>query len=121
MINTIPHNAYGCSLIEKHKIELPECCPISKNPRPGSNIEISYEPRGKSLEVGSLVKYIHSFKGGTYDEYGQLDIRDIESMLCKITQDCATVLETEVTLHAQLVILPRQGLDVVVIGRCGDK
>lgn len=116
MLKTVPHNAYSCKLVESHKIDLPECCPISKNPRPGSTIEISYRPCEKSLEVKSLVGYIHSFKGGLHDEYGVLIVRDMESMLCRIAHDCATVLGVEVTLQAQLVILPRQGLEIVVKG-----
>lgn len=93
---------------EEHTLDLPSCCPVSKNPRPGSKITISYVPAGKSLEIASLISYIHSFKNGRYDETGQLVIRDMEGMICKIAQDCAHVLDVPVVVKADLHLLPKQ-------------
>ena len=51
-------------ITETRVINLPSCCPISKNPLEGSKIYISYKPAEYSLEVQSLFDHIESFKGG---------------------------------------------------------
>jgi NADPH-dependent 7-cyano-7-deazaguanine reductase QueF len=95
-------------MTEQHTLELPPCCPVSKNPRPGSQITITYKPQGKVLEVGSLFAYIHSFKGGLRDENGNLLVRDMEGMVQRIAQDCAICVGTKVKVVADLQMVPRQ-------------
>lgn len=101
-------NATTGSAYEQHVLELPPCCPVSKNPRPGSVITISYEPCGRSLDIISLYAYIHRFVGGLHNEQGELIVRDMEGMLMAIAEHCAQLLGQTVTLEADLVLLPKQ-------------
>lgn len=106
-LQTIP-NATNGTLIESHTLDIPACCPVSKNPRPGSLLTISYNPCGCSLEVGSLFAYIHSFRGGLRDDQGELLVRDMEGMVMRIAQDCERVLGVPVEVKAELCIVPKQ-------------
>lgn len=100
--------------MEAHIIELPPCCPVSKNPRPGSIIIICYRPQGSVLEVGALYAYIHQYKGGLKDETGTLIIRDMEGMVGLIAEHCAQVVGVPVSVCAQLVIAPKQAMYLLV-------
>lgn len=113
MIETIANTTAGTAR-EQHTLEIPPCCPVSKNPRPGSTITISYVPCGHSLEIASLYAYIHSFVGGLCDEAGTLIVRDMEGMLLAIAQQCAQALRQEVTVEAELQLLPRQIMRLTV-------
>lgn len=107
-------NTTDGSMLEQHILDIPVCCPVSKNPRSGSAITISYHPVGQSLEVASLIALIHSFKGGLYDDEGALIVRDMEGMISRIAQECARVLAIPVTVEADLQILPRQRMKLAV-------
>jgi NADPH-dependent 7-cyano-7-deazaguanine reductase QueF len=87
---------------------------VSKNPRPGSTITISYRPCGCSIEIASLFAFIHSFRGGLYDDSGQLAVRDMEGMIQRIAEECRQVLGVEVEVVADLQLVPRQHMRVVV-------
>lgn len=102
-------------LQECHILALPSCCPVSKNPRPGSTITISYEPANFVLEVGSLFTYIHQFVGGLRDDAGELVVRDMEGMIARIAMDCSQVLGVCVEVVANLTILPKQEMRVCVV------
>jgi NADPH-dependent 7-cyano-7-deazaguanine reductase QueF len=95
---------------EEHTLDLSSCCPVSKNLRPGSKITISYVPAGKSLEIASLIAYIHSFKNGWHDGTGQFVVRDMEGMICRIAQDCTNILLVPVVVKADLYLLPKQDM-----------
>jgi hypothetical protein len=97
---------------ERHTMALSPCCPVSKNPRPGSFVAISYPNKGNVLDVGPLYAYIHQFVGGLHDEQGELIVRDMEGMIARIAQDCAQVLGVPVRVIAQLVIAPKQEMMV---------
>lgn len=99
---------------EQHVFEVPPCCPVSQNPRPGSIITISYAPCGRSLDVISLTGYIHTFIGGKKGENDQLEVRDMEGMLMAIARHCALLLGQTVKLEADLLLLPRQRMRFVV-------
>lgn len=109
MLETVANNTTG-DMQEIHILDIPPCCPVSKNPRPGSKITISYCPAGQSLEIASLIAYIHSFRGGLYDSSGQLVVRDMEGMIDRIASECANILQLKVTVQADLELLPRQGM-----------
>lgn len=94
--------------METHILDVPPCCPVSKNPRPGSKLIIRYKPAGKVLEVGALYAYLHQYKGGLKDESGNLIVRDMEGMISLITQHCSEVLGVPVQVRANLVIAPKQ-------------
>jgi 7-cyano-7-deazaguanine reductase len=115
-LETVPNATTTCRILEQHILEIPPCCPKSKNPRPGSTITIQYRPRGYSLEIGSLIRYIHTFVGGKRDISGSLEVRDMEGMICRIAQDCACVLGVPVRVTAQLLLLPRQQMYLVARG-----
>src|SRR5690349_10975122 len=102
-MNTTNGTAY-----ERHELELSPCCPVSKNPRPGSRLIISYRPCGYSLEIASLYAYIHQFRGGLYNDNGCLIVRDMEGMLLCIAADCAQMLGVSVRVYALLNLAPRQ-------------
>ncbi len=112
-LQTVPNTTTG-NILETHTLEIPPCCPVSKNPRPGSTITISYRPFGCSLEIASLFAFIHSFRGGFYDEQGQLLVRDMEGMILRIAEECALVLGVEVEVIADLQLVPRQQMRIVV-------
>jgi hypothetical protein len=101
-------NEKRCSFIEhEHVLNLPECCPISHNPRPGSTIALSYKGKDTFLEVYSLRKFVDSYRGG------KDGVRSMEGMLQEITQACATVLGVEVRMEAMLVLEPQQKMRVI--------
>jgi NADPH-dependent 7-cyano-7-deazaguanine reductase QueF len=110
----LPVTFSGVVLQECHTLALPPCCPISKNPRDGSTISISYEPVNSVLEVASLFAYIHQFVGGLRDEAGELVIRDMEGMIVRIAQDCSQVLGVPVEVQTNLVVLPKQEMKLRV-------
>jgi|SRR5216110_396610 len=115
-LQKIPNITDTHRILEQHILEIPPCCPKSKNPRPGSTITIQYRPRGNSLEVGSLIRYLHTFIGGKRDAADRLEVRDMEGMICRIAQDCALILDVPVRVTAQLVILPKQQMRLVARG-----
>lgn len=87
---------------ETHIIPLLSCCPISGNPRPGSEVSIEYRANDFFLEVASLRAYVDSYVGG------RGDVRSMEGMIQQITQDCANALKTSVHTRATLTIEPNQ-------------
>lgn len=100
--------------LEVHSLELPQCCPVSKNPFPGSNIKICYRPRRLVLEVAALKAYINQFRGGLKDDSGAIVVRDMEAMISRIAQDCASAAGVPVTVCADLAIMPRQSMYILV-------
>lgn len=103
MIDTQANLHPHVRIYQTHIIDLPSCCPVSKNPQPGSTIKISYHAKAVFLEVYSLHEYVHSYING------RGDVRSMEGMLQQIAHDCAKVLSVKVIAEA-LVILD-----------CGDK
>jgi hypothetical protein len=102
--------------LEIHELELPtECCPVSKNPFPGSKIFIGYLSR-HCLEVGSVLHYLHSFIGGLKNAQGELLIRDQEGMICEVADEASRKLRTFTFTYARLVIKPREIMHLFTIG-----
>jgi hypothetical protein len=112
-LKSVP-NATDGTITEMHTLDIPSCCPVSKNPRPGSKLVIRYRPDGRSLEIASLYAYLHSFRGGLCDESGQLIVRDMEGMILKIADECRSVLGVNVDVVAELVVMPRQEMTLIV-------
>ena len=115
-LKVLPNNTTGQRLFEQHVLDLPTCCPISKNPRPGSRITISYRAKEMILDITPLYAYIHRFVGGLYNETGELEVRDMEGMLLRIAQDCSQVVGVPVRVTAQLIVLPKQEMRIVTRG-----
>jgi len=90
-------------------LPLPECCPVSRNPRPGSTLTIRYRPGPWVLEVYSLKAHVQRFVGGHPD-----GTRNMEAMIQRIAQDCADLLEIPVFCHAHLLLHPDQEMRLSV-------
>ncbi|GHO61333.1 hypothetical protein KSC_002250 [Ktedonobacter sp. SOSP1-52] len=112
----LPNNITTQRMLEQHTLELPDCCPVSKNPRPGSKVTISYRAKEMVLDITPLYAYIHQFVGGLRTETGELDVRDMEGMLLRIAHDCAQVVRVPVRVTAQLYVLPKQEMKIVARG-----
>jgi NADPH-dependent 7-cyano-7-deazaguanine reductase QueF len=89
-------------MIEIHELDIPSCCPVTKNPQPGSVLKIKYRPKRVILEVEYLEIYIREYVGG------RLDVRSMEGMVQNIAQDCARTLGVKVKVTAKLILLPKQ-------------
>ena|SRR5688572_18255564 len=91
---------------ETHILPLSQCCPISGNPKEGSEVSIEYRANEHFLEVASLREYVDSYIGG------RGDVRSMEGMIQQITQDCADAVKTSVHTQARLVIEPNQRMTI---------
>lgn len=91
---------------ETHIVPLSECCPISGNPKEGSEVSIEYRANDWFLEVESLRAYVDSYVGG------RGDVRSMEGMIQQIAQDCANAVQTSVHVLANLNIEPRQRMKI---------
>jgi len=86
-----------------HLVPIPECCPVSHNPKPGSTIRVSYRPASIVVPVEALEEKVRSYIGGFES------IRGMEEMIQDIARwSCA---ETGVPIRAvaDLVIQPPYG------------
>lgn len=81
-------NECQIATLSTHIIPLPQCCPVSRNPQPGSLITVMYRPVPTVLEVYSLTAYVNLY-GTRNAPYG---IRNMETMIQQIAQDCADLL-----------------------------
>lgn len=97
ILRTQPNLDLDIHTYERHMLPLPSCCPVSANPQSGSEIIVSYIPKGSFLEVYSLSAYINSFVGGHPD-----GVRDMEGMIQKIAHDCAEAIQVEVKVRAKI-------------------
>jgi hypothetical protein len=90
----------------RHQVQLEKYCPVSKNPLPGSTLTISYFSRGKVLDVIPLIIHVGKYVGGLRDEQGQLVIRDMETLIQRISDDCCEALGVMVKARADLILWP---------------
>lgn len=102
MIKTQPNERRCGEMVERHEFEIPPCCPVTKNPQPGSFLKIKYRPRENILEVQSLHDYIKEYVGG------RLDVRSMEGMIQNIAQDCANSTGVKVKVTCRLILVPTQ-------------
>lgn len=92
------HNPFPRMLTEQeHTIELPELCPASRNPSPGSSLRIGYRSSQRFLEVFSLNTYIQAFVGHKL-------VRDVEQLTQSIARDCTLLLQEEVWVEGNFVL-----------------
>ena len=94
-------------MMETHIFAIEGCCPMSKNPLPGSTIKITYRPESLILEVAALRAYIDSYIGG------RGEIRSMEGMIQQITQHCANATQVHCRVIAELKINPSQEMHLV--------
>jgi hypothetical protein len=105
----------GVSLWVCNQVEVAKCCPVSRNPKPGSVLSIQYRSGKRTLEVYSLHRYIQSFVGGHPD-----GTRNMETMIQKVAQDCADALGVPVRVSAELILAPQQRMRVVCRAEADD-
>lgn len=89
-----------------HSVPVPECCPVSKNPRPGSTVRVSYLPRDIVVPVEMLEERVRSYIGGFES------IRGMEEMIQDIARWCAVEAGVRVRVVADLIIQPPYGGDL---------
>lgn len=89
-----------------HSLSIPQCCPVTRNPQPGSELTILYSPLKTLLEVAALRAYIDSYQGG------RGDVRSMEGMIQNIAQDCADCINQVVKAVAELNLEPNQKMTV---------
>jgi 7-cyano-7-deazaguanine reductase len=113
---TLPNNTSGQRLFMQHAVDIPPCCPVSRNPRPGSTLTVVYRAKEQVLEVASLYAYLHQFVGGLRASDGQFVVRDMEGMLLRVAQDCAQAVNVPVRIYARWHVAPRQQVKVIARG-----
>jgi NADPH-dependent 7-cyano-7-deazaguanine reductase QueF len=113
-LKTQPNEDRCASTWVTHKLALPKCCPVTGNPFPGSEIEITYTPNFFILEVAALHAYIQSYVGG------RGDVRSMEGMIQNIAQDCSNCIEQTVKVIANLSLEPTQKMRVECITNPND-
>jgi hypothetical protein len=111
----MPDEAPAVPMWIENRLLLPRCCPVSKNPQPGSTLRLRYRARGRVLEVYSLKAYIESFVDGHAD-----GTRNMEAMIQRIAQTCADALQTPVRACAELELVPYQHLRLTCMARPND-
>jgi len=112
-LRTMPNERPDVGMSERHRLrlDLPGCCPVSGNPRPGSTLTLSYRPGETVLEVFSLHAYVESFIGG------RGEVRSMEAMIQTITAEAAKALGVPVVGIADLVLFPSQEMRLVCRAR----
>lgn len=105
MLKTLPNLQTTVSVWQCHILELPQCCPVSQNPQPGSKIYIYYRAKGYHLEVYALKNFIQSFVGGQRCPVTRkVEVREMEHMIQEITKQCANAVQTRVKVKAFLIL-----------------
>lgn len=96
------HDAVG--IRQHHSVELPEMCPVSHNPRPGSILTLSYTPDRWVLEVYGLRVVAHRFVGGFDGNEHYPAERNMEGAIQLIAQMAADAVVVPVRARADLVL-----------------
>ncbi|MGO6879446.1 hypothetical protein ACC734_17035 [Rhizobium ruizarguesonis] len=91
------------SAFVSHALPIPECCPVSKNPRPGSTVRVSYLPKNIVVPVEALEERVRGYIGGFES------IRGMEEMIQDIAQWRAIETGVRVRAVADLIIQPPYG------------
>lgn len=89
-----------------HSVPVPECCPVSHNPRPGSAVRVSYRPKRVVVPVEALEERVRGYVGGFES------IRGMEEMIQDIARWCAQETGVAVRVVADLVIQPPYGGEI---------
>lgn len=85
-----------------HTIDLPQCCPVSGNPQPGSTLTVAYRPNGVVFPVEDLRDMITEYVGG----HSSRNVRNMEEMIQDVAQRATDVTHVRVRVRADLRILP---------------
>lgn len=94
-LKTIPNAKPHLHMVVEHVLHLPELCPVSHNPAPGSTLTLRYVAGTRLLELFSLDAYIDALIGHPV-------VRDIEFFVQTVAQDAANAAGVEVTATAEV-------------------
>jgi hypothetical protein len=98
----------GIPMLVQHEIDVPACCPISRNPFCGSRMAVTYRPsRGVVLPVETLRDMVAEYAGG----HAARGVRGMEEMIQDIAARTAHIVGTMVRVRADLIIVPFGGGD----------
>lgn len=95
LLRTIANARPGLSTEIEHILELPELCPKTQNPRPGSTLRLRYQAGARLLELFSLDEYVRAFVGHPV-------VRDMEFFVQTVAQDAADALGLSVVATADV-------------------
>ncbi|WP_102127297.1 hypothetical protein [Deinococcus planocerae] len=110
-LKTIANARPGLPTVVEHVLHLPELCPATHNPAPGSTLTLRYEAGERLLELFSLDAYVDAFVGHPV-------VRDMEFFVQTVAQDSADALGAEVTASADVRFKAlRQEQRVTVLAR----
>lgn len=96
------HDAVG--IRQHHSVDLPEMCPVSRNPQPGSTLALSYTPGQWVLEVYGIREVVRRFVGGFPGDGHYPAERNMEGSVQLIAQMAADALGVPVRARAGLVL-----------------
>lgn len=109
LLKTIANARPGLPTVVEHILHLPELCPASHNPAPGSTLTLRYAAGERLLELFSLDTYIDAFVAHPV-------VRDMELFVQTVAQDAANAAGVEVTATADVRLnRVRQGQRVTVV------
>ncbi|KAA0890021.1 hypothetical protein [Pusillimonas sp. ANT_WB101] len=97
ILKTITNPNPGMHTLQEHVIQLPELCPASGNPGPGSFLRIRYRSRSHFLEVFSLDVYVRAFIGHPV-------VRDVEMLTQVVARDGMRALGHKVKVQGCFVL-----------------
>lgn len=110
-LRTIANARPGLHTVVEHVLHLPELCPASHNPAPGSTLTLRYAAGERLLELFSLDTYIDAFIAHPV-------VRDMEVFVQTVAQDAANAAGVEVTACADVHLnRVRQDQRVTVVAR----
>lgn len=88
-----------------HSTPIPQCCPVSGNPLPGSKLTVCYMPNTVVFPVEDLAEFVSEYVGG------RGDIRGMEEMIQELAARVRDVVGVPVRAFADLIIQPPFGGD----------
>ncbi len=105
-IGCIPNPNPALDTHQAHVLELPELCPSTQNPLPGSTIVVHYKGKAAFLDAASLSAYIRASTGHPM-------AHSVEALTQAVALDCAQALQQKV--HAEGRFLLRGLAQTVVV------
>lgn len=108
LLRVIDNACPGLPTEVEHLLYLPELCPATGNPKPGSTLRLRYQAGAKLLELFSLDAYLDAFIGNP-------KVRDMEYFVQTVARDAALALGQEVEAVAEVQFnRVRQGQKITV-------
>jgi hypothetical protein len=90
-----------------HSTPIPQCCPISGNPLPGSKLTVCYQPHDVVFPVEELASFVSEYVDG----HPSRNVRNMEEMIQDLAVRVRDVVKVPVRAFADLIIQPPYGGD----------